>query len=108
MTVNGALNIIQVVRWIVDQQIRDIDFTPESVRLLVNLLCTASDIQGEIGNYTDAYKLAKEARELVEPLRTKNPDAPEVLKLLYITTWRIGDAISYRGSDPTYGSNPTY
>ena len=99
ITVNGANNIIQVAQWIVDQQVKDSEVTSESIRLLVNVFSTASDIHGELGNYTDAYKVAVYARDLVEPLRTKNPDAPEVLKLLYIATWRIGDAISYRGLD---------
>jgi hypothetical protein len=100
ITVNGANNIIQVAQWFVDQQVTDVELTSELIGLLVDVACTASDIQGELGNYTEAYKAAKDARDLVEPLRTKNPDAPEVLRLLYSTTWRIGDAISYRGSSP--------
>jgi tetratricopeptide (TPR) repeat protein len=100
MTINGANNIIKVAQSIVDQQLNENpELAPQYIGLLVNLLCTASDIQGEIGNYTEAYKLAREARDLVESLRIKNPDDPEVLRLLYTTTWRIGDAISYRGLD---------
>jgi tetratricopeptide (TPR) repeat protein len=103
ITVNGAINIIQVAQWIVDQQLKEeIEFTSEYIRLLVNVACTTSDIHGELGNYTAAYDASKYARDLVEPLRTKNPDAPEVLRLLYITTWRIGDAISYRGLNPIH------
>jgi tetratricopeptide (TPR) repeat protein len=103
IAVNGAINIIQVAQWIVDQQLKEeIEFTSEYIRLLVNVACTTSDIHGELGNYTAAYDAAKYARDLVEPLRTKNPDAPEVLRLLYITTWRIGDAISYRGLNPIH------
>jgi hypothetical protein len=99
ITLNGANNILQVAQDIVGQQQRDLERTSEYIRLLVNVGSTASDIHGDIGNYPEAYRTAKEARDLVEPLRTEHPDDPEILQLLYITTWRIGDAISYRGSD---------
>jgi tetratricopeptide (TPR) repeat protein len=98
--VNAANNVLQVAKWIVERQIKDIERTPKNVGLLVDVGCKASDIHAELGDYTEAYNTAKEARDLTEPLQKSHPDDPEVLRLLYITTWRIGDAISYRGADP--------
>jgi tetratricopeptide (TPR) repeat protein len=103
ISVTGAKDIIRVAQGIVEQQLKeDTEVTSQYIPQLVKLLCTASDIQAELGNYTEAYKAAKDARDLVEPLQTNNPDDPEVLRLLYMTTWRIADAISYRGLSPIH------
>jgi tetratricopeptide (TPR) repeat protein len=99
ITLNGASNILQVAQDIVTQQQEGLGHTSEYVRLLVNVGCTASDIHGDLGNYTEALKTAKEARDLVEPLRQLRPDDPQVLQLQYITTSRIADAIAERGTD---------
>jgi tetratricopeptide (TPR) repeat protein len=98
-TLSGANDTIVTVLWFVNEQLKDVDLTSEYIRLLVNVACTASDIYGDLGNYTEAQRVANAARDLVQPLRTKNPDTLEVLTLLYMTTWRIGDAISYQGLD---------
>jgi tetratricopeptide (TPR) repeat protein len=76
--------------------------TTKTVAPLVKLLWTASDIEAELGRYFEAYASARKARDLVEPLRGANPDDPEMLKLLFGSLWRMGDATSYRGMDRAF------
>jgi tetratricopeptide (TPR) repeat protein len=99
ITVNAANNVLQVANSIVDQQAMGIKRTPKDIGLLINVACTASDIYAEIGNYAEAYRTAKEAKDLADPLRKTYRDDRELLQLLYSATWRIGDAISFRGRD---------
>jgi tetratricopeptide (TPR) repeat protein len=100
ITVKGATDMLQVANDIV-AQVHNIESTVKTIALLVNLKHTASDIYATLGNYTQAYDRAKEARDLVEPLRAADPASPQILQLLYHSIWRMGDAISARGGAPS-------
>jgi tetratricopeptide (TPR) repeat protein len=96
ITINGATYMLNVAGGIVAQA-HDVESTTKTVGLLIRLADTASDIYATLGNYTQAYQSAKEASDSAEKLRVANPDDPEVLKLLYASTWRMGDAIALGG-----------
>ncbi len=96
--VTGAKDMLKVAGQIVDQ-VRDPEKTTQTVALFMNLLNTVSDIQADLGNYTEAYRTASTARDFAQSLRAADADNPEVLQLLYASTWRMGDAISSRGAD---------
>ena len=99
ISIKGALEMLQVANGIV-AQVQHIERTPKTMTLLVHLEHTASDIYATLGNYTQAYDRAKKAQDLAEPLRAADPDNPEILHLLYDSIWRMGDAVSYRGTAP--------
>jgi tetratricopeptide (TPR) repeat protein/energy-coupling factor transporter ATP-binding protein EcfA2 len=99
ITTPGAKKVLQVAKSVIDDQVNTIDLLPGAISALVKLGCTAADLQGELGNYQDAYNAATEARNLVEKLQARDPNSPELPDLLYITTWHIGDAIAYQGTD---------
>jgi tetratricopeptide (TPR) repeat protein len=100
ITIKGANDMLQVANAIVEQ-VHSVESTPETIGLLINLECTASDIYATLGSYTQAYDNAKKARNLAEPLRAADPDNPEILELLYSSIWRMGDATAMRGANPT-------
>ena len=98
ITVKAANDMLQVAIEIV-KQVHNVEITTKTVALLVNLGHTAHDIHMALGNITQAYGSAKEARDYAEKLLATNPDNPEVLQLLYGSVWRMADAVSYRGLD---------
>src|SRR5262249_40138389 len=73
--------------------------TVETVGLLIHLLHTTSDIYANLGNYTEAYANAQQARGYAETLRGAEPGNPNVLAYLYGSDWRMGDAVASRGID---------
>lgn len=106
ITVDAAMNFLQVVQEIIEKEIKDIASTHEAIAPVVNAWCTVSDTYGELGNYTKVGDVAKSARDLTSRLWTVRPDDPiappndpRILQLLYQTTWRIGDAIDYLAKD---------
>ena len=98
ITMKGATDMLQLANGIVEQ-VQSVENTTKTIFLLIDLAHTASDIQAELGKYNEAYDTAKMARDLAEPLQAAEPDNPEVLRRVYASVWRMGDAISYRGTN---------
>ncbi|HYK65139.1 MAG TPA: hypothetical protein VEY94_09345, partial [Patescibacteria group bacterium] len=96
ITMKGATDMLKLANGIVDQ-VRSVENTTKTIFLRIRLAHTTSDIQGDLGNYSEAYDTAKKARDLAESLREAEPGNPEVLQGVYDSIWRMGDAISYRG-----------
>ena len=96
ITVKGANAMLGVATEVV-AQVRNVEITTKTIALLVHLGHTAHDIHMALGNITQAYESAKEARDAAEKLLATSPDSPAVLQFLYGSVWRMADAISYRG-----------
>ena len=99
ITVKGANAMLGVATEVV-AQVRNVEITTKTIALLVHLGHTAHDIHMALGNITQAYESAKEARDAAEKLLATSPDSPAVLQFLYGSVWRMADAISYRGVTP--------
>jgi tetratricopeptide (TPR) repeat protein len=98
ITLTGANAMLEVAKQIATQ-VSGVKQTKQTVSLLVELAFTTSDIYYTLGDNTQALDSAKRAEELIKPLRAAAPNDPEVLRLLYGSIWRAGDAISMRGRD---------
>jgi tetratricopeptide (TPR) repeat protein len=96
MTVNGASEMLSAAEMILHNA-HNMDPTHDTVKDLVKLQHSFSDLYNEVGNMDKALKYATDAKKLVEPLRQANPDNPEILQSFYGSIWRVGDAISYHG-----------
>jgi tetratricopeptide (TPR) repeat protein len=98
ISVRGANETLLAVAEIVPE-LSTVKQTTQTVAPLVRLLLTASDIQGELGNYLAAYDSAKKARDLVEPLLAADPNNSEALQMVYASLWRMGDATLFTATD---------
>jgi tetratricopeptide (TPR) repeat protein len=98
ITVKGAKDMLRVANLMVEG-VHTVKNTPETTALLIKLLNTASDIQGSLGNYQEAYANASKAKEMALPLNRIDPDNQLILEGLYHSTWRIGDAIIFIRAD---------
>ena len=94
--VEGANRLLGMAKDIVGQ-VKIVESSIKTNKLLIKLQYTASDINGELGNYTAAYDEAKIGRELAEALERDEPNDLELLRLNWTGAWRMGDAISYLG-----------
>jgi len=98
ITVKGAKAMLPVGTKIV-KQVKDVQSTPQTIALVIELAHTASDISVMLGDLTAAYEQADSAREQAEGLRAKEPNSPDFVRLAYNSIWRMADAISSRSLD---------
>jgi tetratricopeptide (TPR) repeat protein len=117
LTASGARDMLRVAKEITENA-RDIDATIETTELLIKLQHSISDIYYTLGNYDLAYQNAERAKQVAEklqtsnrgnmllqfvsdtirhPFRATNLDDPKILKLIYDSVWRMGDALSKQG-----------
>jgi tetratricopeptide (TPR) repeat protein len=96
ISVNGANDLLAVAKGKVERAY-GFESTLETVRLLVRLQQTVSDIYADLGNYGLAYDNAARAKDVAESFLAKNLDDPKALQLVYDSIWRMGDASVRQG-----------
>ena len=99
ITVKGANAMLGVATEVV-AQVRNVEITTKTIALLVHLGHTAHDIHMALGNITQAYESAKEARDAAEKLLATSPDSPAVLQFFYGSVWRMGGCDLLPRGDP--------
>jgi hypothetical protein len=98
ITIKGANGMLKAAEEIVAHA-HNVENTKQTIDLLIVLGFTASDIYAALGDNTQAYKSAKDTKELAERLLAANLSDPEVQHRIYGSIWRMGDAVSSRGGD---------
>src|SRR5262249_1370701 len=74
--------------------------TAETEVSAVNLGLLVTDIYFTLGDLPQAYQSAKDANKSAEQLSKAQPHSPSLLRLVFATSWRMGDALADQGNDP--------
>jgi hypothetical protein len=91
MTLNGAKAMLEVAAGIITGIVGSTATPDKDLGPLIELGLTASDLQGDFGEYKKAKESATEVRNLAEKLRKAKPKDKEALKLLYGSIWHVAD-----------------
>src|SRR5262249_6661237 len=92
VSATGARSLLNKANTLVDNMSKGRD-TPETIALRVKYRVSASDVMRTLGDNRQACELARQARDLEEPLYNTAPNDPGRIRLMYDSTLRIADAI---------------
>lgn len=98
MTLKGASDMLRVTNQIVERMQGKV--TTDNEVMLIDLLCTVSDILDKLGKYKDALSNATTAKDKALQLTKWDADNPAVVRALYESLWRAGDTLSLFEKDP--------
>jgi tetratricopeptide (TPR) repeat protein len=94
----GARGLLQTVL----RKLREVEAlqrTPETEVSAVQLGLTIADIHAALGDLRQTYQSAKDAKKSAEQLLKAQPHSPSLLRLVFATSWRMGDALADQGND---------